>query len=257
MPPAEPLPATSGKGSPAPALVAPFPEPAEEPEVVAEAELHPATPSPAPLPSPEPKLPEPESRTATPPSRPALDRPRAAGLPRIRAVPPRPPTVSSPGAAPTPAFRPPAGAPLRAPAGTRLLAGIVDLIAVGTLQSLVVVPVVAYWWSREIPADPAQVGFLPILLSLAVIPVALALGAAYFVWGWGIAGATPGKRLLGLRVEGEDGRCPIGPGRAFVRVLGYAASALLVGLGFALIPLTGDGLHDKIAGTRVVRREGD
>ena len=32
---------------------------------------------------------------------------------------------------------------------------------------------------------------------------------------------------------------------------------LVFGVGFLLIPFTGDGLHDRIAGTRVVRREGD
>jgi uncharacterized RDD family membrane protein YckC len=145
--------------------------------------------------------------------------------------------------------------PPLAPAGARLLAAIVDFAAVAVLQSLALAPAALYWWSREVPTDPAQVGFLPILLSLGAIPFALGVGAAYFVWGWGVAGATPGKRLLGLRVEAEDGRCPIGAGRAFVRLLGYTVSGLLVGLGFALIPLTGDGLHDKIAGTRVVRRE--
>jgi uncharacterized RDD family membrane protein YckC len=240
-PPADPLAATAGKGSPAPALAA-YPEPEEEPEVVSEAELQ----APPPAPVAEPKPPEPESRTVAPPTRlPELPRARSAPPPSLRVLPPR--AVSGP----------PASAPPQAPFGARLVAAIVDFVVAGALQSLVFVPVGLYWWSREIPTDPGQVGFLPILLSLASIPIGLGLGAAYFVWGWGAVGATPGKRLFGLRVEGEDGRWPIGVGRAFVRVLGYAASGLLVGLGFLLIPFTGEGLHDKIAGTRVVRREGD
>jgi uncharacterized RDD family membrane protein YckC len=259
-PPAEPLPATSGKASPAPAL-APYPEPEEEPEVVSEAELHP--PSPAPEPSPEPKPPEPESRVApvlAPPPPPGRLRPFPTSAPaRLHALPSRGRSVSSTASSPLlqPARPLASSAPLRAPAGLRLLAAIVDFVVAAILQALPLVPPVLYWWSREIPTDPAQVGFLPILLSLVSVPFALALGAAYFVWGWGVLGATPGKALLGLRVESDDGRSPIGAGRAFVRLLGYAASALPVGLGFVLIPFTGDGLHDKIAGTRVVRREKD
>jgi uncharacterized RDD family membrane protein YckC len=133
----------------------------------------------------------------------------------------------------------------------------VDALVVGAAQAHLLVPVARYWWGREIPAEPAQVDWLPIALSLGSVPVALLVGAVYFVWGWGIAGATPGKRLLSLRVEGQDGRFPIGAGRAIVRLFGYAASALLLGLGFLLIPIMGEGLHDKIAGTRVVKREGD
>lgn len=246
MPAPESLPATSGKASPAPAFLAPMPE--EEPEVVSEAELRPATPAPFPAVVPDPKLPDPESRLA--------DLPRASGLPRVRHMPARTSSPPSP-PRPAPVSRPPAVPPSRAPLGARMLAGVADLMVVGLLQSLVLLPVARYWWVRELPTDPSEVGFLPILLSLGAIPLALGLGALYFVWGWGLVGATPGKKLLGLRVEGEDGRYPIGPGKAFARVLGYAASGLLVGVGFLLIPFTGDGLHDRIAGTRVVRREGD
>jgi uncharacterized RDD family membrane protein YckC len=70
-------------------------------------------------------------------------------------------------------------------------------------------------------------------------------------------GATLGQRLLDLAVEGEDGRFPIGPGRAAIRLFGYALSFLSLGVGFLLVPLTGAGLHDRLAGTRVVvRRRG-
>jgi uncharacterized RDD family membrane protein YckC len=43
--------------------------------------------------------------------------------------------------------------------------------------------------------------------------------------------------------------------RASMRVLGYALSGLVLGIGFAMILFGGRGLHDHIAGTRVVRRE--
>jgi uncharacterized RDD family membrane protein YckC len=60
---------------------------------------------------------------------------------------------------------------------------------------------------------------------------------------------------MGLAVEGAKGEYPIGLGRAALRFLGYFVSGLPFGLGFLLIPLTGTGLHDRIAGTRVVRRD--
>jgi uncharacterized RDD family membrane protein YckC len=82
----------------------------------------------------------------------------------------------------------------------------------------------------------------------------LAVGAGYFVYFWGVRGATLGKRALGLAVETSAGISPIGLPRASVRVLGYVVSAVFLGVGFLLIALDGEGLHDRIAGTRVVGR---
>jgi len=77
----------------------------------------------------------------------------------------------------------------------------------------------------------------------------------YYVYFWGARGATPGKSLLGLTVVTDSGETPIGYGRAFVRLLGYTASSLVLGLGFLLIAFSPDrrALHDRIAGTRVER----
>ncbi|HWW95343.1 MAG TPA: RDD family protein, partial [Vicinamibacteria bacterium] len=63
-----------------------------------------------------------------------------------------------------------------------------------------------------------------------------------------------GKEFLDLRVEGESGAFPIGLPRAALRVFGYLLSAAALGIGFLMIALRGHGLHDRIAGTRVVRR---
>jgi Predicted membrane protein/domain len=86
------------------------------------------------------------------------------------------------------------------------------------------------------------------------VPIALLLGAAYYAFFWGMKGATPGKRMVGLAVAAEDGTTPIGMSRATLRVLGYLASGLLLGIGFLMIAFGGTALHDRIAGTRVVRR---
>jgi uncharacterized RDD family membrane protein YckC len=82
----------------------------------------------------------------------------------------------------------------------------------------------------------------------------LVVPAAYFVLGHGTAGQTLGKRLLGVRVIDEGGE-PIGYLRALGRCLATAVAALPLGLGLAAAWLRRDrrGLHDLLAGTRVIR----
>src|SRR5262249_39421879 len=140
----------------------------------------------------------------------------------------------------------------------RAVAGLVDPRLVGIGQLVLIGPVLYYWyehWWTHPPATAADVAFWPILVSLVLVPVVLALGAVYYVYHWGVKGATPGKRLLGLVVQGDDGTEPIGLSRATIRVLGYLVSGLILGIGFLMIAFGGAGLHDRMAGTRVVRRE--
>jgi uncharacterized RDD family membrane protein YckC len=176
-------------------------------------------------------------------------RPHAAPSTRgPRSVPPRPAAVGPTGTASLAAPTTEAGF------GVRLVAGVIDLAIVSAIQALLLAPVARHWWARELPATPADVPYFPILVSLAMVPIALVLGAAYFAFFWGLKGATPGKRVLGLTVVAEDGTTPIGMSRATLRVLGYIASGLLLGIGFLIIAFGGTALHDRIAGTRVVRR---
>jgi uncharacterized RDD family membrane protein YckC len=137
--------------------------------------------------------------------------------------------------------------------GRRLVAGLVDAVFVLSGQAVLLAPVAYYWWSREIPRTPGEVPFLPIITTVALVVLAALLGVLYHLYCWGVRGSSPGKELLELRVETEDGRCPIGLGRAALRLLGYLLSAASFGIGFLMIASSGDGLHDRIAGTRVVR----
>jgi uncharacterized RDD family membrane protein YckC len=200
--------------------------------------------------------------------------PAPLAMPPSTAPVPRPAAVAGPGAAPT-AFPPPAAGPRPVPApgpraaetrldpsssepqpagfGARLLAGLIDGVVVAVGQLVVMAPAIAYWWSREAPQSSADIGFWPILLSLGLIPLALALGAVYFIYYWGVKGATPGKRVLDLMVLADEGTQPIGVPRASMRLLGYILSGALFGIGFLMIALGGSALHDRLAGTRVVR----
>jgi uncharacterized RDD family membrane protein YckC len=91
-----------------------------------------------------------------------------------------------------------------------------------------------------------------IVLSV-VAAVALAL-AAYGTLAHALAGATLGKRLLGLRVVGPDGALP-SPARSAIRSALALVSGALLGLGFLLSLFTRSGraLHDLIARTWVVK----
>ncbi|MBP6595967.1 MAG: RDD family protein [Arenimonas sp.] len=109
------------------------------------------------------------------------------------------------------------------------------------------------------PSDPAlQAGVAA--LTRQVLALSLVVTATLFVLAavWFIASessrwqASPGKRLLGLRVTTLDGgRC--GPGRAALRFFAGIASWALLNLGHAMAGWNPGkrALHDFIAGTRV------
>jgi uncharacterized RDD family membrane protein YckC len=206
------------------------------------------------LPSPRPSAegaaaPALETTLETTPS-PVVTTPPPPPAPMVTAVDEPMPVVVAP---PPPRSRPrPESLRRSVPAalGARFAAGLVDLLLVGAVQAILMGPALAYWiW------PPAEVRFLPILFSLSLVPVALTAAAAYFVYFWGVQGATPGKKLFGLAVEAGDGTYPIGITRAAIRTVGYLISAGILGIGFLMIALTGAGLHDRLADTRVVRRE--
>ncbi len=137
--------------------------------------------------------------------------------------------------------------------GSRLAAFVVDTVFVLSGQAVMLAPVGWYWWAREAPRTPADVSFLPVFASATLVPLALLLGALYHVYFWSVKGATPGKELLDLRVETDGGVSPIPLGCAALRVFGYLLSAASLGIGFLMVAFGGGGLHDRIAGTRVVR----
>ncbi len=68
-------------------------------------------------------------------------------------------------------------------------------------------------------------------------------------------GQTLGKMVAGIRVVSSDENGPIDVGRALTRTLMWMVLAVPAGLGFltALFSRDHRGLHDRLAGTRVVR----
>jgi uncharacterized RDD family membrane protein YckC len=179
------------------------------------------------------------------PPRPQAPEPRRQAAPAARAE--RPPAVERRGE--------PAGqrAPEPADFASRLAAFVVDGVFVLSGQAIMLAPVGWYWWAREPPAAPSDVSFLPVFASATLVPLALLLGALYHVYFWSVKGATPGKELLDLRVETDEGLSPVPLARAVLRAFGYLLCAASLGVGFLMVAFGGAGLHDRIAGTRVVK----
>ena len=85
-------------------------------------------------------------------------------------------------------------------------------------------------------------------------PVGWLIGPMYWVtfhWLWG---QTLGKMAMKIRVVTVDGG-PLSLGIVVLRYIGYLLSALTLGVGYLMVAFRADrrGLHDLVAGTRVVR----
>lgn len=94
------------------------------------------------------------------------------------------------------------------------------------------------------------------LLSLVGYVLMFVISWGYQLYFIGTKGATPGKKIMHLRVTRPDGTYPIGVGKAFVRMIGYMVSAIICYIGFLMIIFDKEqhrGLHDKIAGTVVIK----
>lgn len=133
----------------------------------------------------------------------------------------------------------------------RTLAFPVDLTLVavawflGTFWLLIV-----YGTTAENPTGLVALG----LLLGAALGLGVALNAVYFVGFVGGCGQTPAQMLAGVRVVRRDGG-PVGYGRALVRWISYGLVFATLGLGWLVAGLDRErrGLHDWIAGTRVIR----
>ena len=137
----------------------------------------------------------------------------------------------------------------------RLLAFILDSF----LFSAVVAPLLVliygreyFYWSAEQTGYFAIYGVADFLLT-TLLPIVLIIGF------WIKLGATPGKLLLDCKVVDAKTLQPLSWKKALLRCLAYLASALPIYLGFVWIAFDKrkQGLHDKLAGTLVLREADD
>ena len=80
------------------------------------------------------------------------------------------------------------------------------------------------------------------------------IGIIYVIGFWTWRGQTPGKMAVGVKIIKTDGS-PIGIGRAVLRYIGYLVSTIIIFIGYLMIAWDSkkQGLHDKIAGTYVIK----
>jgi uncharacterized RDD family membrane protein YckC len=138
--------------------------------------------------------------------------------------------------------------PPQAGAVSRLLAFVVDVILMNAtffLGSALIAFVLreVFSDSQDVPTGALVVGTGAWLIGIGT----------YLLAFWSLAGETPGMRFLGLRLDAEDTH-GIGLRRAVRRLVGFALSALTLGLGFLGILLRRDrrGLPDRMADTQVL-----
>lgn len=86
---------------------------------------------------------------------------------------------------------------------------------------------------------------LPIMLTQIV------LSCAYFVFLWHKKGWTIGKLILGLRVVDEETLQPPSISQSIKRLFGYCTA--LIGLWSIPVTQKSQALHDKLAGTIVIK----
>jgi uncharacterized RDD family membrane protein YckC len=100
-------------------------------------------------------------------------------------------------------------------------------------------------------ARDAQSGSLRLAFQIYL----LAVCGAYFVFCWARSGQTLAMKTWGLRLV-ADGGGPVTPQRALLRFLVAIPSVCSgIGLAWALFDRDRRFLHDRLAGTRLVRHE--
>jgi uncharacterized RDD family membrane protein YckC len=144
----------------------------------------------------------------------------------------------------------------RAPSWKRILAWVLDGIPFAALFALalrVALDRLPHAAPLDIAAALELAGAEASGITGPIFGGTLVLLAVYHALAHAMAGATLGKRLVGIRVVGPDGRRP-GLGRATVRAVLGVVSLLLLGLGvlLALFTRSGRALHDLLARTWVV-----
>lgn len=143
-----------------------------------------------------------------------------------------------------------------APLLRRLAAMVADLGLFSIGSSLPLLPLLAAGTLRRFGMTPE---WLPLDLQTRSVLAGVSLVLwllflwAYVIHAWARTGATPGMRLLGLRLVDWRGRHPVGTPRAWLRAVALVVTGLTLGLGMLIAAFRRDRrtLHDLLAGTWV------
>jgi uncharacterized RDD family membrane protein YckC len=141
-----------------------------------------------------------------------------------------------------------------APLPPRIAAFLLDFVGLFFVFVLMTVVMTALGLT-ELPADPSLANRQP---HPGEVQIAFFAAQTLYYLTWNLLGWSPGKRACGLRLVTASGERP-GVARALARaVLAVLFSQiLLLGYLLALLDPQRRTLHDRVAGTWVVRAEDD
>ena len=130
--------------------------------------------------------------------------------------------------------------------GARVTAAIVDLFILATIDAAVI-----YFTMQICAVSLSELAIVPKAPLLAFL---LVQNGGYLV-AFTVGGQTLGKMAAGIKVVSIDADGTLDVGRAALRTVLWILLAVPAGLGFisALFGRDRRGLHDRFAGTRVVR----
>jgi uncharacterized RDD family membrane protein YckC len=197
-------------------------------------------------------------KSAPPPRPPLAVRRRSPELPRSRAENPRTPSLdldSSSEAAPPVSTSQPradgASGPVES-SGTAAVVGARVVAAAIDLALLVLVDIAVVYLTLQICG--ASIAELSILPKGPLFAFLIVQNGGYLV-AFTAGGQTLGKMAAGIRVVAADAASSVDVGHALLRTLVWLVLAAPAGLGFLTAVMSRDrrGLHDRFAGTRVVR----
>jgi uncharacterized RDD family membrane protein YckC len=128
----------------------------------------------------------------------------------------------------------------------RFVAVVIDLLILAAIDAIVI-----YFTIQICGIALADLDILP---KGPLVAFLFVQNGGYLV-AFTAGGQTLGKMAAGIRVVPAESEAPLDLGRAFLRTLMWVLLAVPAGLGFisALVSRDHRGLHDRFAGTRVVR----
>ena len=131
----------------------------------------------------------------------------------------------------------------------RLVGAIIDAVAIGIIGFIVELPFGVLDYMRVAATGSTVAQPHPVANVVGIV-----VGLVYTAGTMTYWQATPGMRLLRMRVTDLNGR-PIGAGRAVGRYFAAWLSGCLCLVGYLMQPFTArrQTLHDMLAGTLVVQ----
>ena len=128
----------------------------------------------------------------------------------------------------------------------RIVAVVIDVLILAAIDAIVI-----YFTMKICGVTFDEVGILP---KIPLIAFLLVQNGGYLV-AFTMGGQTLGKMAVDIRVVSDDSDDALDLGRAFARTAVWVLLALPAGLGFLTALFSHDrrALHDRFAGTRVVR----